>query len=122
MISKVLLAAMIAASLGGGIATSAHAATVYVKVAPPPMPAEVAPPARRGYVWAPGYWNWRGQRHVWVKGAWMRARNGYAYHVPTWQERDGRWFQQRGRWARGDRDGDGVPNRLDRRPDDPRRN
>ena len=77
---------------------------------------------RRGYVWVPGYWNWRGQRHVWTKGTWMRARNGYVYRAPTWQERDGRWFQERGRWPRNDRDGDGVPNRQDRRPDDPRRN
>jgi hypothetical protein len=27
----------------------------------------------------------------------------------------------RGGWHRGDRDGDGVPNRVDRRPDNPNR-
>jgi hypothetical protein len=33
-------------------------------------------------------------------------------------ERDGRWVLERRRW---DRDGDGVPNRLDARPDNPNR-
>ena len=36
-----------------------------------------------------------------------------------WRERGGRWEYDRGRW---DRDGDGVPNRYDRRPNNPYRN
>ena len=34
---------------------------------------------------------------------------------------DGRWSQERAGWSRGDRDGDGV-DRVDRQPDNPRRN
>ena len=44
-----------------------------------------------------------------------RAR-GYTYVSPTWHHRDGRWYFERGRWNRGDRDRDGVSNRNDRFP------
>ncbi len=86
------------------------------------MRIEAVPAPRVGYVWAPGYWNWRGNHHVWAKGTWVRERPGYAYHSPKWVQRDGRWSQERASWSRGDRDGDGVPNRVDRQPDNPRRN
>jgi hypothetical protein len=92
---------------------------VWIQTAPPPPRAERVPPPRRGYVWAPGHHEWRGGRHVWVRGEYVRARPGYAYRAPEWRERDGRWEYNRGRW---DRDGDGVPDRNDRRPDNPRRN
>lgn len=85
------------------------------------MRAEVVPAPRREYVWAPGYWNWEGRHHVWHRGTWVRARPGYVYAAPTWAERDGRWEFHQGRWARGDSDGDGVPNGADRRPYDPTR-
>lgn len=120
MIKKVLFVSMMAASVGG-IAIPA-AAAIYVQVAPPEMRVEAVPAPRRGYVWAPGYWNWRGNHHVWAKGTWVRERPGYAYHSPNWVERNGRWSMQSARWARSDRDGDGVPNRVDRQPDNPRRN
>ena len=120
MIRKILLAAMIAASLGT-IATEATAAIV-VQVAPPPPREEAIPSPRRGHVWAPGHWEWRKHRHQWVRGTWIRERRGYHYTAPAWMERDGRWHMERGSWRRGDRDGDGVSNRQDRAPDNPRRN
>ena len=69
----------------------------------------------------------------------VKARAGYHWAAPSWQERDGRWQFARGEWQRGDRradndrdgvpnrydrdrDNDGVPNRHDDRPDNPRRN
>ena len=119
MLRKLVVATLLAAAIGGVAAPAA--AVVYSRVAPPPMRSEPVPEARRGYAWAPGYWGWRGQRHVWIGGTWMRERPGYRYNAPRWEERDGRWAMERGRWSRGDRDGDGVPNRFDRRPDDPRR-
>ena len=124
MLKKLLIATLVAASLGG-VCTYAPAATnIYVQTAPPEPRSERVPAVRRGYVWAPGYWDWKGRRHVWVAGHWVRARQGYAYRPHAWVERDGRWYLERGRWVRGgnrDRDGDGVPNRRDARPDDPRR-
>ncbi len=86
--------------------------------APPPPRYEAAPRPRRGMVWEAGHWEWRGHRYAWVPGRWLQARPGYAYRQPHWQRHGDRWMMQRGDW---DRDGDGVPDRHDRRPDDPRR-
>ena len=60
---------------------------------------------------------------------WTASRPGYAYVAPRWVERNGQWYFTRGAWARhdkdhdgvrngrdADRDGDGVPNWVDRRP------
>jgi hypothetical protein len=121
IMKKILLAGVMAATMSS-IAVPA-AAAVYVQVAPPAPRAEVVPEPRRGYSWAPGYWDWRGKRHVWVAGHWVRERRGYAYAEPRWVERDGRWYMERRGWQRAsrDRDGDGVPNRFDSRPNNPNR-
>lgn len=132
MIKKIVLAALVSAALGS-IAVPASAA-IYVQVAPPEPRTEYVPAPRRGYVWVGGHWGWRNQRHQWIKGSWIRERRGYQYTQPAWVEDNGRWRMQRGAWARGDRDGDGIPNRVDRdrdgdgvrnsadrRPNDPRR-
>ena len=92
---------------------------VYFNTAPPPARFEAVPAPRRGYVWAPGYWNARNNRHVWQAGHWERERKGYRYNQPRWTQRDSRWHFERGGWNRGDRDGDGVPNALDRAPNNP---
>ena len=119
MIRKVIVAAMLAASLGS-IATPASADTIG-RVAPPELRNEMVPPARAGRLWVPGHWEWRSNRHVWIAGTSIRERRGYVYSQPNWVERDGRWHHTRGNWRRGDRDGDGVPNRLDRAPNNPNR-
>jgi len=120
---KPLLAALCVASLGAiSVPMAASAAViVYHNVAPPPMRHEATPAARRGYVWVPGYWNIKGKRHAWQGGHWERDRRGYYYSQPTWTQRDNRWQLERGRWDRGDRDRDGVPNAVDRAPNDPTR-
>jgi len=108
-------------------------APVLVQYGPPPPPRhEVAPHPRRGMAWVPGHWEWRGNRHVWMQGYWVKARPGYAYREPRWEQHGERWEMRRGGWDRDgdgirdrrdrDRDGDGVPNRHDRRPDNPNRN
>ncbi len=125
MFRQVLLAATVAASLGTVAAPSVAAQVgVYINVGPPPLRYEAVPAARRGYDWAPGYWDWNGNRHShhWVAGSWVRSRPGYIYNQPVWVEDGGRWRQNRSNWTRGDRDGDGVPNNRDRAPDNPRRN
>ena len=56
-------------------------------------------PRARDIVWAPGYWDWRGHRHVWVTGHWERARHGYVTTVaPQWEHEGDRWVLQRGGW------------------------
>ena len=81
---------------------------------------EVIPEPRNGYVWSDGHWQWRGDRHVWIVGNWQPERPGYAYSQPQWVQRQGGrgWDYRASRW---DRDGDGVPNRQDSRPNDPTR-
>jgi hypothetical protein len=112
---KLLIAAMIAGSVGSmAVPMIASADVIVVRTAPPQPRHENVPPARRGYVWTPGYWNWNGHRYTWTKGKYVRARAGYAWSEPVWMERDGRWEFQRGEWRRGDRDRDGIPNRYDR--------
>ena len=127
---KLLLATLAVSSIG--ILPVPASAEVYIDVAPPAPRHEVIPAARHGYVWAPGYWDWRHGRHVWVKGHWERERKGYYWHPSRWEQREGRWVFERGRWDRerwadnhhngrggpgGDRDRDGVPNRVDRDKD-----
>lgn len=88
---------------------------------PPPPRYEAAPAPRRGFVWVPGYWNQAGRKHVWMNGHWERARSGYTYRQAEWKQARGGWYLERGGWQRRDHDGDGVPNRFDRRPHNPYR-
>ncbi len=95
------------------------AAPVRVQYGPPPPPRhEAVPRPRRGQAWVPGHWEWRGHRHVWVQGYWVKARPGYHYREPRWVDNGGRWEMRPGGW---DRDGDGVPDRYDSRPNNPHR-
>jgi len=124
MFRRTFLAAAAAVSLAAfALPSTAAQVGVSINVAPPAQRYEAVPEPRRGYDWRPGYWNWNraNRHHNWVAGSWARSRHGYHYSQPRWVERDGRWEQHRGAWSRGDRDGDGVPNRLDSRPDNPRR-
>ncbi|MEP7155024.1 MAG: YXWGXW repeat-containing protein [Betaproteobacteria bacterium] len=134
---KLVLSAMVAGTIGA-VAPAAQALDVFINTPPPAVRFEAVPAPRAGYVWAPGYWDYRGHKHVWNKGHWERQRVGYYYHTPTWAERDGRWVMNRGGWDKNrpmgdrdrdglpnavdrDRDGDGVRNNADRAPDNPRR-
>ncbi|WP_307720439.1 hypothetical protein [Massilia atriviolacea] len=93
-----------------------------VRVAPPPPRYERVPRPRAGHVWVPGHWEWRGNRHAWVGGQWMRERAGYVYSQPAWIQRDGHWYMEPARWSRHgegrDRDRDGIPDRLEHRDRD----
>jgi hypothetical protein len=116
------LAALAVTSLGALPAAAAAAqVSVMIGIAPPVPRIVVAPAPRPGYLWAPGYWNWRGNRHVWQEGQWLRERPGYVYAQPHWVQHDNRWELNRGGWAHGDRDHDGVPNGPDRHPANPNR-
>ena len=81
-LKKNLVAAIIAA---GAIATPALA-DLSVRVGfgvPLPPPAVIyqpaPPPPAYGFVWAPGYWTWFGNRYVWVRGHYIAGRPGYAW-------------------------------------------
>jgi hypothetical protein len=90
---------------------------LVVSSAPPAPRYEVVPAARHGYVWAPGHWEWRSNRHEWVGGYWIAERPGYAYAAPAWVRGDGGWQYQPARWNpyQRDRDRDGIPDRYESR-------
>ena len=118
---------------------------VQIGTPPPPPRVEVMPAARPGYVWAPGHYQWAHNNYIWRRGHWVADRPGYTYVGPTWVSRGDHWVYQPERWDmrpvraqpprqwdyRGrppyghpgwrDNDRDGVPNRYDRRPNDPYR-
>ena len=117
-------AALISTAALTPVAQAQHNRTevIVVQKAPPALRREAVPAARRGYEWIPGYWNWSGRRYTWVKGHYEKVRRGYVYARPEWRQRDNGWVMERGGWRAGDRDGDGVRNRDDARPNNPNRN
>jgi hypothetical protein len=74
--------------------------SVDINVAPPAPQVEVVPPPRAGYVWAPGFWEWRGHEHVWVRGRWVGERHGYHWVPDRWEQHGERWHHNPGHWER----------------------
>jgi hypothetical protein len=116
---KLIVGSLIAASLAALPAAARSNVDFYVNVAPPAARYEVVPAPRAGYVWVPGFWDWRAHRYHWVGGHWIRHRPGYYYEPVRWVYRDGRYHHRRAGWRDADRDG--VPNRYDRAPHNPYR-
>ena len=79
---ELFLASLVAATLAGAAVPAAARSNVelYVNFAPPPARYHYVPAPRAGFVWVPGYWHWRGHRHVWVRGHWLR--HGPVYYRP----------------------------------------
>lgn len=123
MMKKLLVAGMVAAALGSAsFAANARASVEVFVNAPPPAPlVEVVPAPRAGFVWVPGFWEWRHHHHYWVRGHYVRHRPGFVYEPARWVDRGGGWYYTAPGWRMHDRDGDGVPNRYDRYPDNPYR-
>lgn len=120
-------AAVIALSTAAFIPVEAMAqvgVNVVIGRPPPPPRHEVVPAQRRGYEWAPGYWNWNGRKYVWVVGHWERERPGHHYERPEWVHGNDGWHLNRGGWQAGERadnheghdrgEHDGMSNHLDR--------
>jgi hypothetical protein len=76
------------------------AVSIDIDVAPPEPRVEVVPAARVGYVWAPGYWEWREGAHVWVPGHWIGERRGYHWVADRWGQVGGHWHHFEGHWER----------------------
>ena len=72
-----------------------------VAVEPPAPQVEVVGVAPRpGWVWQPGYWNWQGDRHVWVNGAWVEPRPGYRWEPHAWMREGKGWRLREGYWVK----------------------
>jgi WXXGXW repeat (2 copies) len=103
LIKKVLLAVLIAAGAIGAAVTplpSMAEASLDLNAGPPADRYERAPEPRNGYVWSPGYWDYRNNAHVWVAGTSIQARDGYVYTPRRWAQREGRWNLQPDSWHR----------------------
>jgi hypothetical protein len=69
-----------------------------IVLTPPPPINEMVPMMPPGYVWAPGYWAWNHDSHIWVRGRSMMQRTGYRWEPDRWEQRDGIYSRQVGRW------------------------
>ncbi|WP_414648943.1 YXWGXW repeat-containing protein [Collimonas sp.] len=105
MLCAVALVAVSTTALLPAQAMAQVGVNIIIGTPPPPPRYEAVPPPRYGYMWAPGYWNWDGRRHVWAGGHWVRARNGYMYDRPEWRHGRNGWELRRGGWRRGDHRG-----------------
>jgi hypothetical protein len=95
-------ALILSLSIAGGalLAPVIASAQIEITVAPPEPRVEVVPEPRPGYVWAPGYWGWRGGAHVWIGGHWIGERRGYHWVPDRWEQRGDHYHYWKGHWER----------------------
>jgi hypothetical protein len=106
-IKKTLIALTLAGAALAPLASQAAVAVgVDINIGPPAQRVIVAPAPRPGYVYAPGYWQWNGHRHVWIDGRYLHARDGYHWRADHWVQRGPNWHYEPGHWSpdRHDRD------------------
>lgn len=102
LVRRIAVPAAAAATVIGALLLAEPCASAQVVVEAPPAPrVEIVPPApAAGYIWAPGYWGWRGRGYGWYGGRWHIGRPGYAWAAPHWAAHGGRWHFAPGRWHR----------------------
>jgi WXXGXW repeat (2 copies) len=104
--------------VGCFIATSAVAQiNVSINLAPPAPQYEVVPALQPGYVWAPGYWGWSGDHHVWVRGRPIAQREGYRWAPDRWDQRDQGYYRTAGHWERDEKHDNGKHKGWDKGKD-----
>lgn len=99
---RLIRTTLLALMLAGGAASLPASAQINVTIgiAPPPLQIEARPVLQPGYVFAPGHWAWTGSRYVWVSGRAIVQREGYRWTPDSWQQRDGKYYREVGRWER----------------------
>ena len=95
---QLLLSIAIATAAFAG--SAAAQVSLNILVAPPAPRHEVMPQVPAGHVWAPGYWGWNGDRHVWVRGRPILQRDGYVWTPYRWDQRDRGYTRTAGHWVR----------------------
>lgn len=89
---------LLALLIGACAASTAALAQININIGPPAPQFEAVPMLAPGYAWAPGYWAWAGERHVWVRGRVILERVGYRWAPDRWERRDQVYFRHAGRW------------------------
>lgn len=88
-------------SLAAGASAMPASATPseIINRTPPPLERQEALPApRKGHVWSPGFWEWRGTGYKWTPGEWIKEKRGHSWQPYGWEERDGRYHFVHGAW------------------------
>jgi hypothetical protein len=67
---------------------------------PPPAPRAESAPARAGYVWIAGRYDWRDGAYQWIPGHWERERANQVWNPGRWELRGGTYVWIEGRWGR----------------------
>ena len=70
----------------------------FPSAAPPAARDERRDPARPGYLWVAGYWDWKNGNWDWTAGRWEREKAGNRWRDYRWEQRDGRWTRVDGGW------------------------
>ena len=98
--TKTIRHLLLSLSLAAGVfAAPAYAQLSFnISFAPPAPQYEVVPSVARGYVWAPGYWGWTGDRHVWIRGRSIVQREGYRWAPDRWDQRNSGYYRTAGHW------------------------
>lgn len=92
---------LLAAVLAGAVAAPAMAqVTINIGVAPPAAQYEAVPVLAPNQTWAPGYWAWNGDRHIWVRGHAIMKRDGYRWAPDNWVHTGNGYSRQQGYWVR----------------------
>ncbi|MDP2817001.1 MAG: hypothetical protein Q8O29_01745 [Polaromonas sp.] len=99
-IKHALKTILLAAVLAGATAPALAQVTINIGIAPPPVLYEVVPVLAPTQAWAPGYWAWNGDRHVWVRGRAMSKRDGYRWAPDNWVQTGNGYVRQPGYWVR----------------------
>jgi hypothetical protein len=96
-----LLAIGALASPLASFADTTEVKIIYLDKAPPPPKMSPAPsPARVGYVWSPGYWNWSGTAYVWTDGSWVAVvEPAKTWIAPVWTQEGNKWYFTAGHWS-----------------------
>ena len=93
-----LLLSGLLAAITAGLPALAQV-SININIAPPAPRYEPVPTVAPGYVWAPGYWAWHDNRHIWVSGRTIVQRPGYRWEPERWEQRGNAYYQQAGRWS-----------------------
>lgn len=64
----------------------------------PPAPKVERKPARKGFVWIPGHWDWQRGKWTWVSGRYEAERESRRWRPTRWELRNGVYVRIDGDW------------------------